>query len=866
VHAWWVRGAWHGGALRHATPPGAVRCHNSGRWAAVVGNSLLPGRQPQPAASIGRCLLGMPAADYIGLSGDPLSAAIAAQVAGLGEGDPALRCRAMDTLCDIIDPDPDGDISYEAQGRLVSDDDRTVPLLIALVLAPDASDEQILQALRVLVKLVHEAPNNSDLLGSLGAGRAALRAIRDCADARVHERGWGMLGNIAEQGLDETVAQLCDDGIIDAAVAGLTTVLSSDDEERDYELLEVISNIMAELACRPWARESIHRANSTLPMMKALTIADADDLPGFEDKELRHAVTVHSLVALACLLGRESNMLRVETHHLEILLHDLDLGLRHEMRSINSIFRLRRVPLASSRMLAISELCISDDFKGQLLKAGVLDMVVAGLSWDASVYDLPDADVQTRNTRNAAVRAIFSFGTCEDTRQAVLENTSAMAALADIAAMEDDAEEDGDDLNANLRTAARAALNLLRDEDPHAEGSQSLHHTVSHIEAKNTYDIFISFRVREALNETVKLRDALAAVGVRAYVCEASIDVGEDWATVIFSALESCRLMVVMGTVTYGQKGTEIMATWEELTYALRYKKAIFTVKMCRTFQEPRARGLLDNMQVAQWEPGTEMDEGLVPNIVAMLQKAAPGVEERSHPEPESDAKARVAVATVSEPMGHASSPRHKTLEVAHSTPRSLSSRTSSNSQLSTVSAPGPDLRASRSTRARSSVSGAPKRVSVQTRATPASAALSAPRYRPSTAAAVPPPNGVPEGTPPVPVRTSTTSPPSIPQAQTYFSPHPEIGPVSAAPFQPPQFAATTSLLSPQVQLSETYYLHMAERDRADRTERAERAEFRAMERERSSAADQQRARHEFMLMMSAMVIVVVAFIFATKE
>ena len=110
----------------------------------------------------------MPASDYIGLTGDPLSTAIASQVAQLRAGDASVRCHAMDTLCDIIDPDPDGDISYEAQGRLVGDNDRTVPLLIKLVSAPGASDEQILQALRVLVKLVHEAPKHSDLIGSLG--------------------------------------------------------------------------------------------------------------------------------------------------------------------------------------------------------------------------------------------------------------------------------------------------------------------------------------------------------------------------------------------------------------------------------------------------------------------------------------------------------------------------------------------------------------------------------------------------------------------------------------------------------------------------------------------------------------------------
>ena len=33
--------------------------------------------------------------------------------------------------------------------------------------------------------------------------------------------------------------------------------------------------------------------------------------------------------------------------------------------------------------------------------------------------------------------------------------------------------------------------------------------------------------------------------------------------------------MVLLGTKTYGQKGMEIMATWEELTFALRYDRAL---------------------------------------------------------------------------------------------------------------------------------------------------------------------------------------------------------------------------------------------------------------------------------------------------
>ena len=79
-----------------------------------------------------------------------------------------------------------------------------------------------------------------------------------------------------------------------------------------------------------------------------------------------------------------------------------------------------------------------------------------------------------------------------------------------------------------------------------------------------------------------------------------------------------------------------------------------------------------------------------------------------------------------------------------------------------------------------------------------------------------------------------------------------------STPLQPPHFGVP--MASPQV--SETFYLHMAER--ADRAERTERAELRSAERERDlRAADQK--RQETQLMLIGLVIVVVALIFAIK-
>ena len=140
--------------------------------------------------------------------------------------------------------------------------------------------------------------------------------------------------------------------------------------------------------------------------------------------------------------------------------------------------------------------------------------------------------------------------------------------------------------------------------------------------ATDKYDVFISYRVRESLSETRALRDALSTVGIRAYVCEEQLEVGQDWATEIFGALESCKVFVVMGSPTYGAKGMEIMATWEELSYALRYNKFMYIVKLFDgPYEQVRTRGLLDNKQFKMWPPGLETPpEGVVDEVAKRVR------------------------------------------------------------------------------------------------------------------------------------------------------------------------------------------------------------------------------------------------------
>jgi hypothetical protein len=167
------------------------------------------------------------------------------------------------------------------------------------------------------------------------------------------------------------------------------------------------------------------------------------------------------------------------------------------------------------------------------------------------------------------------------------------------------------------------------------------------------YDVFISFRVKESLKETKMLRDALAAVGVKAYVCEEQLEVGQDWATEIFGALESCEVFLVMGTPTYGAKGMEIMATWEELSYALRYNKFVYIVKLFDgRYEQVRARGLLDNKQFKFWPPKSDSPpQGIVEEIAKKVDALRTG----QLSSPRSNARRSVARSAASPELGGAS-------------------------------------------------------------------------------------------------------------------------------------------------------------------------------------------------------------------
>lgn len=94
----------------------------------------------------------------------------------------------------------------------------------------------------------------------------------------------------------------------------------------------------------------------------------------------------------------------------------------------------------------------------------------------------------------------------------------------------------------------------------------------------------------------------MAAVGVRAYVCEDQVRVGGDWKTEIADMMAGCSVMIVLATATYGAKGTDAMlGTWEELQFGFSERKQMCIVRMCDDFTEARARMALRERQAILW-------------------------------------------------------------------------------------------------------------------------------------------------------------------------------------------------------------------------------------------------------------------------
>ena len=177
------------------------------------------------------------------------------------------------------------------------------------------------------------------------------------------------------------------------------------------------------------------------------------------------------------------------------------------------------------------------------------------------------------------------------------------------------------------RTCVTANEVCTADEDSHACSADTAHGvglragTERDASEKPQYDAFISFRFSESLAESKALKLALEAVPrepkLRVFISDELP--GANIEEAVYHALDSCRLVILMATATYGKKTTHF-STYHELNYALNESKAIFLIKMCERWEEAHVRGKFGQHTVyTPWTPGEKMPDDLVDAISRKL-------------------------------------------------------------------------------------------------------------------------------------------------------------------------------------------------------------------------------------------------------
>jgi WD40 repeat protein len=139
-----------------------------------------------------------------------------------------------------------------------------------------------------------------------------------------------------------------------------------------------------------------------------------------------------------------------------------------------------------------------------------------------------------------------------------------------------------------------------------------------------SYQLFISLRFAEAINEATALKTALEAKGISTFLC--AVEPGGDICTEIVNALHDCQLAIIMGTKTYGKNTRAGYSTFEELRFIIDELKPFFLVKMCGKFEERETRFRLgSSVSYFLWTPGHPIPADLVTKIVEKLSSVTNG-------------------------------------------------------------------------------------------------------------------------------------------------------------------------------------------------------------------------------------------------
>lgn len=134
-------------------------------------------------------------------------------------------------------------------------------------------------------------------------------------------------------------------------------------------------------------------------------------------------------------------------------------------------------------------------------------------------------------------------------------------------------------------------------------------------------DVFVSFRVSETDTEARWLKSWLEAKKVQTFVSSVDIELASIWRREIAKHLETCKLVVILGSSTYGEVGSSTQGTLEELVIAKEHEKRLFVFKMCERYTISAGMEL-SGMQSIRWFPGTPLSESGMQGLLKAIKSA----------------------------------------------------------------------------------------------------------------------------------------------------------------------------------------------------------------------------------------------------
>lgn len=109
-----------------------------------------------------------------------------------------------------------------------------------------------------------------------------------------------------------------------------------------------------------------------------------------------------------------------------------------------------------------------------------------------------------------------------------------------------------------------------------------------------------------------------------------SVDISADdnARKVVCNAMGSCRMMVVMGSLTYGLVGGTEIVNLDEVQIAEEYGIRVFVFQMCEKYQQIETAMALRGFKRSSWAPNTPLSQEALEALLRSIDKAGIRVRE----------------------------------------------------------------------------------------------------------------------------------------------------------------------------------------------------------------------------------------------